>query len=71
VDRKLESGQLTGTPSAFDLHGGTSGGGFSLDITWTGVGSAYSSKWSETFTADDESYGSFGTYTSRTKIMER
>lgn len=102
VDRKLDSGRLTGTLSAFDSHGGTSGGGPSLDITWTGVGSVYSSKWSESFTADgiryrstysdtnreavvtgqigamgfaddadDESYGSFGTFKSRTQVMER
>ncbi len=107
VDRKLNSATLSGTLSAFDPHdgptdGGPTGVGPGVDITWTGVGSAYSSKYSESFTADgvryrsrysdtnreatvsgqigtmgfaddadDEAYGSIGTFTSRTRVIER
>ncbi len=69
VDRKLDSATLTGTLSAFDPHGGPTGAGPGVNIIWTGVGSTYASKWSESFTADGIRYRSTYSDTNREAVV--
>ena len=46
IDRKLTTAKLTGTLAVSDGHG-TPGASPAVDITWTGVGSTYSTRISE------------------------